>query len=87
MINYKIDGVFIVCDKCSDSFRELKIINKKTIEKYKHKRSFCGRCIQERLHRNDPDWDYDKEFSYKQEPWILTKDEEEFLKALELFFM
>ena len=85
MINYKMDGVYIVCDKCFDPFRKLTVLNKKIIEKYKHKYSFCGRCIQERLHRNDPDWDYDKEFSYKQEP--LSEKEKEYLELLEMFLI
>ena len=33
--------------------------------KYNSKRVFCGRCIQKRLHRSDPDWNYYDEFSYE----------------------
>ena len=53
-------------------------ISRKTFEVYSRKRSFCGRCIQTRLHRGDIDWDFDKEFAYNIP--AMTEEEKEKLQ-------
>jgi hypothetical protein len=55
------------------------------IDKYEKKKIYCGRCIQERIHRNDPDWEYEKEFSYKIKK--LTEKDKKDLELLRLFFV
>ena len=63
MIKIKFDGIHLICDKCENLIRLSNYwMPKKSIEKYKRKKIFCGRCIQKRLHRNDPNWVYEKEF-------------------------
>ena len=52
----------IICNKCKLYIRTSNVMSKKFYTKYAKKKVFCGRCIQERINRNNPDYDYDKEF-------------------------
>jgi hypothetical protein len=65
MIRYTRDGVYLYCNKCSRIIKVAKMYSPSLIDKYEKKKIYCGRCIQERIHRNDPEWEYEKEFSYK----------------------
>jgi hypothetical protein len=84
MITLEMHGLYIVCDKCGRTIRftDYGWMTDKAIEWYKSKKSYCGRCIQERIHRNDPSFDYDKEFSYQ-----IIQRSQEYLDALELLSM
>ena len=82
MVNNKLDGVYLSCDKCGRHIKIALMVSFKFVEKYKKKKIYCGRCIQKRLHRNDQAWDYDKEFNYEIKP--LSKEDERTLELLRL---
>lgn len=84
MLYHRISGIYIICDKCHSTIRTNydHMMTKKAIEKYKNKKSYCGRCIQKRIHRGNEDWDYDKEFSCKDVPIEYSEEYEKNLDLL-----
>jgi len=83
MINQRLDGLYFTCDKCGNFVKRTSIFSEKLIKKYSKKKTFCGRCIQGRIHRNDPDWDYDKEFAFSL-PKYTKEEKKEFYNKLEV---
>jgi hypothetical protein len=43
-------------------------MSRSAVERAKRKKTFCGKCIQERLHRGDESYDFDKEYGYESKP-------------------
>jgi len=84
MLNQKLSGIYIICDKCHSVIRVnySYMMTKKAILYYEKKKSYCGRCIQNRIHRNDKDWNYDQEFKYEHIPVEYDEGYEKSLKLL-----
>ena len=83
MLDMKIYDTRILCDKCDRLIRDnIRIVSKRFIEKYSNKKTYCGRCIQERINRNNKDFDFDKEFSYDFNSICFSKELDEELKLL-----
>lgn len=67
MIRWTFGGIDMICNKCGRIRRgAVHVISDKFLDKYDKKKIYCGRCIQARLHRSDPEWDFDKEFAYEK---------------------
>lgn len=74
MLDRRIRETRIICDKCGNTIRsDIHILSEKFIKKYSKKKTYCGRCIQLRLNRDNPEFDFDKEFSYQYSP--IVQDE------------
>lgn len=83
MLRMTRGGYVISCDKCGRTIRDdIQSLTRKSAKKYRGKRSYCGLCIQRRLHRNQPDYDYHAEFKFKS-----NQEKAEQLEKLMMFFV
>ena len=83
MLSERFYDVRLICDKCGRLIRKnIHIIGPKVRAKYRKKKTFCGRCIQERIHRNDPSFDFDAEFSYS---WKSLTDNMKYLYSIKIY--
>ena len=69
MLIIRMDNTSIVCDNCDRTIKyNIPGMTKQAIEKYLKKKTYCGRCVQGRINRNNPNFDFDAEFAYEQPP-------------------
>ena len=74
MLKFYVDEAQLICNKCGNVIRNATYFDRKVLAKYYVKKSYCGKCVQERIHKNDPNYDFFKEFSYSEQENIAIRE-------------
>ena len=83
-------GYSIICDKCNKTKNyDISIISKEAVSKYNRKRTFCGDCIQKRIHREDLDYVHytAEELAYMSKSENLKERESSLNDLMSAFFI